>query len=565
MRSLASLLVCLLLATALHAAPPQEAVVSKSRVPQPSPPSSKEPKPAATASSKDQPGVQITGSISSQVIETGGMLSGSITIANRSASEISAVKVVARTPLGFHYSGGRLDSDAAESNSCPAPSSFQQSPPKIICEIPGNVPIGAERALSIQWQADSAQADQSVDVTIEWTVPATAPAAPPAQSSYRDISIGQVSSRNGWEFLFAKYPAFLPLLSGLVGGLIVAGIQTGLSFLAKKAEDKRANDEKVKEEGRAAAQKLEEDSRAAETRQREADRAHLNTTWDLMLPKSHEIATRHYVFIYSYLNYAIAQIESHNAQVTEAKSETDKSRDAGERGFLSLVLFNRQVQALYDAIGAMYLKNRIGEEIVSWCLYRFGLLYTDVDFKTRAKYGKLLRAVSPTAHMMDVGDLLHGQFPAPPHGPAIPSNPAAERAPAAHPHLSGVATNAASEDRATIQDTGDSTGPLVVINEESHKLCVDFKDHFDKWAGGADCTKALLILKGLRDVLIFEMNRPYRYWYGGDPDMLQVDADARKVLLELAKDVLPKKDADDLHRKIQAYLLEAETKGTTVM
>jgi hypothetical protein len=437
---------------------------------------------------------------------------------------------------------GRLDTDFGTDNAC-EPGSFGVPPTAAVtCRIPGIIRPGEERAISIEWQTDSAEPGQSVDATIQWAQGE----GKNTSTSYRDISLGEISSRSSWEFQFTEYPALLPLFAGLIGGLLVAFVQFWLARVAKGQEDRRAAAAKLEEESRAGAAKLEEERRAAAAKLEEESRAHLNTTWDLMLPESHKVATRHYVFLLSYVTSAIGSIEVYNAKSAKGTQNTAEALEAAERGFLSLTLFDRHVLFLYDSIGGVYLKSRMGEEILTWCLYTYQRLYWDRDLQTRGDHSALIRLIHPGAHIYDLQSLLHGT-----PGATVPPRP----------HTSG----GRHAESLPVEEIDEENAPPMPINFETQKVCVDAKSRFDNWITQPECAKALLFLKGLRDILLFEMNRAYRFWYGGEPDLLEIDEKAREALLKIGSDFLVPEQATKLALKVKAYLEDAEKKGTAAM
>jgi hypothetical protein len=475
----------------------------------------------ASALTSNPTGVQVIGTISAKVIESGGRVSGSLTIANRSASDIRDVEVSARTPKGFTFVGGRLDTDGEGEDQC-TPGFFGIPPtPAVRCLIPGIVRAGEERAVTIEWRAGGAEAEQSVDATVQWLQVG----GQPPSKSYRDLSLGEISSRSSWEFLFTKFPALLPLATGLLGGLIVAAVQWGLAFTSKSAEDARANQAKI-----------EEEKRSSKTRALEATREHTATTWEKMLPISHELATQHYVHIQSFVRSAVRQMESHDKESGGGTKETAESRESFERAFLSLSLFDRRMGYVTEKIGGAYFKNRMGEEIVGWSYFMYSHLYWDKNLSARRDYSAFIAAIHPSAVVSELHELVILAETGAKLGPAQSRKP-----------------------RTSAGDDATRAGAAhVVVTEDTVAVCARVKKRFHDWIMSGESTEALPYLHAIRDVITFEMNRPYRYWYGGPAEKLSVSKIGRDAILSLGTGFMTGKDLKDFETKIRCYLDESE-------
>jgi hypothetical protein len=469
----------------------------------------------------DSSGVQVTGSISAKVIESGGQVSGSLTIANRSTSDIDHVEISARTPIGFAFIGGRLDTEGEAEDQCTLGSFGDPPAPAVRCRIPGTVRAGQERAVTIEWRAGGAEAEQSVDATVQWMQVGVQPPS----KSYRDLSLGDISSRSSWEFLFTKFPALLPLATGLLGGLIVAAVQSWLAFRSKRAEDARAHQAKI-----------EEENRSSEVRALEATREHTATTWEKMLPISHGLATQHYVHIQSFVRSAVGQMERHRKASAGGTKETAESRDSFERAFLSLSLFDRRMQYMTEKVGGAYFKNRMGEEIAGWSYMMYSRLYWDKSLNTRLDYSAFLAAIHPSARVSELHEL------------ATLARAGAKRGPAR------------TRER-TVSGDGDASGegaPRVVVTKETVAACAKVRQRFHNWIVSGEWERALPYLHAIRDVITFEMNRPYRYWYGGPAEKLSVSKIARDAIFGLGTGYMTGQDLTDFATKIKRYLEESE-------
>jgi len=460
-------------------------------------------------------GVRVTGSLSSSVVVKGGQFSGFVTLANSSAQSLSRIQIIVYVPDGFSFQGARIEQNPAAALPC-APQN-PAVPSMLNCDVPNGVDGGMERAFTLTWRADTDQAERSMNVVVEW-LPSTA-----SSPSSRALSLGQISSEAPWKLWVARNPLVLPLVTGVLGGLIVALAQAWLASRQRKLEDQRAARAKLAEEGRAKLAKIEEEVRAAATRKLEEERAHKIATWDMMLPQAHKLAMRHYVHMQSFVRGAISSLDRYDRAASTGGSMDPEFQDLPVRAFLCLLLFARRMQYSTDTVGGLYFKNRIGEEVVARCFYAYRKLYFDTSVEARSRYEAIVRRISPKARVSELYDAMNA-----------PVKVTAKAGPAA-----------------------------VETAEFARSLRSAFEEFEALWIKKNQRRKVLPVLKGFAAVMQFEMNRPYRYWYN-ERAVLEISQEAREAVETLGeKELFGMNDNWKLFRdSAKAYLQIATTSGT---
>jgi hypothetical protein len=478
-------------------------------------------KPPAALGASTSLAVAVTGSLSANLVSTKAHVSGFVTIANGSNEPLTQMRLLVHVPDGFSFLGARVEQDQPVTLQCD-PVDARMSV-MVKCDVPGTLPKGAERAITLEWNVETDEPQQSVDVTVEWLAGAT------DSGSSRSLSLGELSSASPWKLWVAGNPLFLPLLTGVLGGLIVAVVQAWLASRQKSREYQRAQLAKLNEENRARQAKIDEEGRASKARKLEEERTHKVATWDLMLPQSHQLATQHYVHMQSFVNGAISSLQRYETASKPSAPADPEIKDLPLRSFLYLLLFARRMQYSTDTVGALYFKNRTAEEIVSRCYYVYRKLYFDRSIQSRGEYEAILRGISPKARVSDLYEKLN-------------------RKP-------GAASPAPADTKA-----------LAAI-ELGKALQAAFAEFDTLWiqgaAGKALRAKIVPVLDGFASVLQFEMNRPYRYWYN-EPSLLEIGTSARTAIETLGQDeAFGKNDNWDKFRAdAKIYLDVATTLGS---
>jgi hypothetical protein len=457
------------------------------------------------------PTVKVTGSLSTTVVTTFGRVSGFVTVANESTDFISAIRIMVHVPEGFSFQGARIEQDQPTDLHC-SPMG-QSTHTALKCEVPGTLEQGAERAITFEWKAESDQPQESVDVTVEWV------AGNLGFPSSRSISLGEISAAASWKLWVVQNPLVLPLISGLLGGLIVALVQAWLASREKRLEDHRA-----------ALAKLGEEDRAAKSRRLDEERAHKTATWDMMLPQAHQLAMQHYVHMQSFVRGAISYLARYEKASKPGGSLDPELNDLPIRAFLCLILFARRMQHSTDTVGGLYFKNRVAEEIVSRCYYAYRKLYFDRNIQARGAYEWILSRILPTARTSDLYEKMHALS------------------------IVGVGPPASSD-------------PKVLEELQLGKAIETAFQEFDTLliqpVGDGLRAKIVSILEGFAAVMQFEMNRPYRYWYN-QPSFLEISQNARTAIETLCENE-PFGMGENwvsFRKAARGYLQDACTKGT---
>lgn len=468
------------------------------------------------APTANSPVVKITGSLSAAAVATGGRVSGFVTVANESGQPVSQLQILARVPEGFSFLGARVEQDPPVAIQCSASQGMASS---VKCEIPGVLQDQVERAVTLEWKADSDQPEQSMSVTVEWVIGSA------NSGSSRSLSLGQISTEEAWKLWVARDPLVLPLITGVLGGLIVALVQAWLASREKRAEDDRAKLAKVAEEDRAKKAKVEEESRAATARKLEEERAHKAATWDMMLQQAHQLAMQHYVHIQSFVRGAISSLDRYDKASKPGAPADPELSELPVRAFLCLLLFARRVQYSTDTVGGLYFKNRVGEEIIARSYYTYRKLYFDTSIQTRSEYERILRRVPPKARVSELYEKMQ---------------------------LSAKSTSAST-------DPDDAAA--IELGKALEAALAEFEQLWVK--SDALRTKLLPILKGFAAVMQFEMNRPYRYWYNKS-SVLEISGLARTAIETLGEKEPFGTDESwtNFRRAAKLYLDEATTLGT---
>jgi hypothetical protein len=469
------------------------------------------PKHAKTEPPTVSPTVKVTGSLSTPVVTTFGRVSGFVTVANESTESISATRIIVHVPEGFSSQGARIEQDQPTDLHCSPIGQNTRSTLK--CEVPGTLEQGAERAITFEWRAESDQPQQSVDVTVEWV------SGNLGFPSSRSISLGEISAEASWKLWVIQNPLVLPLISGVLGGLIVAFVQAWLASRERRLEDHRA-----------ALAKLGEEDRAAKSRRLDEERAHKTATWDMMLPQAHQLAMRHYVHMQSFVRGAISYLARYEKASKPDGRPDPELNDLPIRAFLCLILFARRMQYSTDTVGGLYFKNRVAEEIVSRCYYAYRKLYFDRNIQARGAYEWILSRILPTARTSDLYEKMRASS-------SVGANQPASSDPKVFEELQlGKALQAAFQEFDTLlmQPAGDGLRAKVVS-----------------------------ILEGFAAVMQFEMNRPYRYWYN-QPSLLDITPNAKTAIETLCENEPfgMGENWTNFRKTARDYLQDACTKGT---
>jgi hypothetical protein len=245
--------------------------------------------------------------------------------------------------------------------------------------------------------------------------------------------------------------------------------------------------------------------RKREQRKQEEDkrRTHLAETWNLMLPISHDLMTKHYMPLAGAARGALEYLERYQQDKNAAAS-----LQTARRAFFCSSYFERRLREIFYSIGGFHFKSRVGEELAVACLHRYQKLYYGDGEGVRRDHGRALKHVELSETFDSFFAKLDGS-------PDI--------------------------DKSITDDLKQSW------------------DDFECWLQTDRCREALVYLKGLGVLVEYEMNRPYEYWYGR-AEKMPLDHGTEVALLSLASEVATAPEKKDFLESVREYL--AETKRT---
>jgi len=202
-------------------------------------------------------------------------------------------------------------------------------------------------------------------------------------------------------------------------------------------------------EARTRRKKLEEDHRARQLKREEDERNYRRNIWQTFLPQSFIDARKYYIPVAS-------EIGSFRHALTELKAK----RMTGDEAFHALALMLKQMQFLKAETGGFQFKSRAGENLVELAWHTFvEILDRHLGRNRRVTVASLTAIQEPFFRFRKHLD---------------------------HP------------------ETFDSEQPVVVM-----------RDRFLAWVADAQDPFELLVpvINILRQVLVYEVNRPFQYWY----------------------------------------------------
>jgi hypothetical protein len=221
------------------------------------------------------------------------------------------------------------------------------------------------------------------------------------------------------------------------------------------------------------------------------ERAHTLQTWGRMLPISHKLATKYYMPIEGATRAAIDALDQRQkaldaagdpkASATVIADKTQEAEDKEEEVFFYSLLMRRRLRILFDEKGGWYFKDRIGEELSNQCLNEHYELCLDKPVAASTALSVATGMVEANEKLGAFRNILHG-------------------------------TNAEA---------------------------IQFQDllkYFRVWLKSPECKPAFDNLRAWRELLSYEMNRPYEYWYGSQ-EKLSLDKAMRDTILAAAQKI----------------------------
>lgn len=237
----------------------------------------------------------------------------------------------------------------------------------------------------------------------------------------------------------------------------------------------------------------------------ERHRTQLAETWNRMLSESHRLTTKFYLHIASGGQSILQFDQFYREEAAKAKDKRSDPRleQYAKRQLFSLVYLERRYIHLLDSAGGFYFKSRVGEQLVNSCLDSFLASYTQ---KWKEEILGNLTAMARIIDLNETGDAFLKRL------------------------------------------AGEGQTPADVQATLTHGWT-----NFQAWRAGPDYDRALSYLRALLVVLLFEMNRPYEYWYG-EQQALIVDKEVRATLVGLADAIVNPEAKQRFSSELEKYL-----------
>lgn len=240
-------------------------------------------------------------------------------------------------------------------------------------------------------------------------------------------------------------------------------------------------------------------------------------TWQLMLPMSNRYTTRYYTKIDAAVG-GLAEYVSEFGKDQEFSAEQKAGQ--GEWALFFALVFERCLRELMHKAGGWYFKSRIGEGLVSLCAEKYHkLLLLNYDGDRSEKLSRVVNFVSVDETFPDFRAKQRGEWPG--------------------------------------KDS-----------EAAKKAFAEFTPVFQDWLE-SNAQESLVYLRVFKAVLLFEMNRPYEYWYG-QRECLNLggameETEAKQAIRALADELFTQgaqgtefiKKKEKFNREVDKYLKEA--------
>jgi hypothetical protein len=305
------------------------------------------------------------------------------------------------------------------------------------------------------------------------------------------VPMGEITAEN-WLDSFAKGASWVV---GLLKDFALPILLALLAYWFKSWEDQREADRLKRDKDREQIRHYEEN-----------ERQHLLQTWNLMLPVSHDDATGHYMPLAAAAKITLDAFQRCHEDLAAAKANPE-SWVHSKQAFYSLMLLWRRGRRLADLKGGFYLKDRVGEAILSDCWDKLRTLYLQRDPSLRETLSNVLDNMDPNERL---GGFL-AKFP---------------------PYAEGGAAS-------------------KLIQELFQQAFKQFCD----WMVTPEFEESIRVLKTFRALLKYEMNRPYLYWYPkNQKERLHADDDVKKMVRQIAKEHSQEPGSEDFLKQAKEYL-----------
>jgi len=303
--------------------------------------------------------------------------------------------------------------------------------------------------------------------------------------------LGELEAQNWFDSVKEGWTAVLGFLKDLALPIMLAV----LAYLFKKWEDARQEEHDIAETNREQARQ-----------KAERERQQLLQTWNNMLPISHEDATKYYMPLGSAVRSTLEAFERCQTALDKTPPELPRGSAGSKHALYYLLVTLRRCRSIADERGGFYFKDRVGEKLAALCIEQFIRLYARDIPLVAESISQVLNGIEPQENL----------------GTFIPK---------LDESLAGAKATPPVEDA----------------------QCRVYNQFFD-WLSTAEFRQTIPLLKALRPILDFEMNKPYEFWYPeSQKERLILDPKVEKTLQELAE---ARKRQDDQYKELPTELKE---------
>jgi hypothetical protein len=370
---------------------------------------------------KSQPEVTAIGGVSAPVIAKKEDLRFWFTIQNKTGSAISQVRMM-HLPHGY----------TVEEVCSFLPQSDPKQSAEVKCagqqEIAGGVikladTMNAAQSMTVagRLKPDTPHKKENLTLVLEWTN-----TGQPLSSSLT-VSLGENQVQNGWEKWSSS--GFYQAVKDLALPLVLLGIGAWLNLSAKRRDAR-------------------------------------SETLKLMLPVSHNYAAKYYLPLSRATEHAVGALTKVTKSLQPASPLPSNYQDlepAMRESFFFIILTKRVLEGTRKAVGGLYFKDLLGEELAAYCITEFNDLFG--------------RDTEPLARALQ--------------------------------RLSGMFKRTETYESFERRFWNTSSPP----SEEQMAKESAWADFIDWVQEDEKRRRALQLLSSLAIILDFEANRPYGYWY----------------------------------------------------
>ena len=271
-----------------------------------------------------------------------------------------------------------------------------------------------------------------------------------------------------------------------------------------------------------------ESKREHERHQTARERDLKSETWKQMLPESHTLAKEYY-----------APMAGSISGLLQAFDLALKEPDLGKRlphlrrTFYFLMLLGKCLRVTSHKLGGLYFKDRVGEQLASTCCTDYQLAFLPCDptkaEEVRSLFQHSLNRIDPRETFVAFKNKLDTQ----------PTDSA--RVEALLNELELQANEATKKD----------------LKDYCEALQATWK-YFCDWHTTPKAQEAIELLRALRAILNYEMNRPYEYWYDR-VEKLTLDDPMRNTLRRLAGKIASEMSDPSFPELAEKYLRSGES------